>query len=114
MIKNRMEMRGQGGFTLIELLVVIAILAVLGGVVVFAVGGINDTSQDAACDMDKRTLRTAVQAYRASEKGWPATQTVLVDKGFLDSESAWHDFTAPSSAASSQAVTIDLKANSPC
>ncbi len=69
LMKKRAESRGQGqsGFTLIELLVVIAILAVLAGVVVFAVGGITDNSQDSACEIDERTLRTAVEAYRADE-----------------------------------------------
>ncbi len=47
LMKKRMAKRaqGQGGFTLIELLVVIAILAVLAGVVVFAVDGITDTAR---------------------------------------------------------------------
>jgi prepilin-type N-terminal cleavage/methylation domain-containing protein len=35
---KRLQARGGSGFTLIELLVVIAILAILSGVVVFAVG----------------------------------------------------------------------------
>ncbi|MCB0948300.1 MAG: type II secretion system protein, partial [Mycobacterium sp.] len=55
MLQKRMASRGQGGFTLIELLVVIAILAVLAGVVVFAVGGITDNSEDSACAIERRT-----------------------------------------------------------
>lgn len=71
MIEKRMEQRGQGGFTLIELLVVIAILGVLAGVVVFAVGGISDNSQESACKIEERTFKTAVQAYRSQEGAYP-------------------------------------------
>ena len=84
--------RGQGGFTLIELLVVIAILAVLAGVVVFAVGGITDNSQDSACEIDERTVKTAVEAYRAQEGEYPATEATLVP-GFLDEESTYTNYT---------------------
>lgn len=62
MIKNRMQMRGQGGFTLIELLVVIAILAVLAGVVVFAVGNSVDNAKKAACDTELAAVKTAIAA----------------------------------------------------
>ena len=84
MLQKRMASRGQGGFTLIELLVVIAILAVLAGVVVFAVGGITDNSEDSACAIERRTVNTAIQAYRAQEGEYPAAEADLVP-GFLES-----------------------------
>ena len=79
------RMRGQGGFTLIELLVVIAILAVLAGVVVFAVNGINANSQQTACKTEARTVKTAIQAYYAENQTYPTNaQLVDPDAGFLD------------------------------
>jgi len=54
------------GFTLIELLVVIVILGILAAVVVFAVGGINNKGQDAACKAEANTVRTAAEAYFAN------------------------------------------------
>lgn len=83
---EKRRMRGQGGFTLIELLVVIAILAVLAGVVVFAVNGMNNNSQTTACKTEARTVKTAVQAYYASNsQNYPGTQAAL--KGtFLEDE----------------------------
>jgi general secretion pathway protein G len=74
-IEKRRRMAGQGGFTLIELLVVIAILAVLAGVVVFAVGGINNTSTASACKTEARTLKTGVQAFYAQTTQWPTADT---------------------------------------
>ncbi|MGQ0744567.1 MAG: type II secretion system protein [Acidimicrobiales bacterium] len=56
---------GQRGFTLIELLVVIIILGILAAVVVFAVGGVGDKGNEAACRIDTRTLRTAAEAHFA-------------------------------------------------
>ena len=53
------------GFTLIELLVVIVILGILAAVVVFAVGGITDKGQGAACQTEAKTVRTAAEAYAA-------------------------------------------------
>ncbi len=60
------------GFTLIELLIVIVILGILATVVVFAVGGITDRGEENACKTDKRTLETAIEAYRAQNTGYPA------------------------------------------
>ncbi len=65
-VQKRMENRGQSGFTLIELLVVIAILAILGGVVVFAVGNVTGSAQDSACSIEKRMVQTAVEASKGS------------------------------------------------
>lgn len=66
MIQKRMASRGQSGFTLIELLVVIAILAILGGVVVFAVGNVTSSAEDSACDIEKRMMQTAVEASKGA------------------------------------------------
>jgi general secretion pathway protein G len=56
------------GFTLVELLVVIVILGILAAVVVFAVSGITDTAADNACQSEVRTVRTAVEAYKADNE----------------------------------------------
>ena len=61
----RKRLRSDDGFTLIELLIVIIILGVLAGIVVFAVGGLNDTSKTSACKADKKTVQTAVEAFYA-------------------------------------------------
>ena len=106
-LKNRRRAAGEGGFTLIELLVVIVILGILAGVVVFAVSGINDKGEDAACQTDTRTLRTAMEAnyaqnnnYVATPANWNGTGTAartqvqesaLVTAGFLSTESSLHD-----------------------
>ena len=63
----------ESGFTLIELLIVIVILGVLAGIVVFAVGGITDTGDEAACKADIKTVTTAVEAFRAQTGAYPAT-----------------------------------------
>jgi prepilin-type N-terminal cleavage/methylation domain-containing protein len=56
----------QKGFTLVELLVVIVILGVLAAVVVFAVGGITNSSKSSACKIEVRTVNTATQAFFAN------------------------------------------------
>jgi prepilin-type N-terminal cleavage/methylation domain-containing protein len=62
----------QSGFTLIELLVVIVILGVLSGIVVFAVSGIQDRGNAAACKTDKKSVEVAVEAYYAKNGTYPA------------------------------------------
>ena len=115
-IEKRRAATGQSGFTLIELLVVIAILGVLAGVVVFAVGGINDNSQEAACKIEKRTVKTALQAYKAQEGTYPTGYTAATETGgtfvpdLLDQQSdtaKWTvDFTpAPAATPTITAVT---------
>ena len=58
----------ESGFTLIELLIVIVILGVLAGIVVFAVGGITDRGNVAACKTDVKTAEVASEAYYAQKK----------------------------------------------
>jgi general secretion pathway protein G len=57
--------RSEEGFTLIELMIVIVILGVLAGIVIFAVGGITDNGNVAACKSDVKTLEVAIEAYKA-------------------------------------------------
>jgi type II secretion system protein G len=64
--------RNEEGFTLIELMIVIVILGVLAGIVIFAVGGVTDNGDVAACKSDVKTLSVAVEAYRAKTGGYPA------------------------------------------
>lgn len=68
MLRKRMQMRGQGGFTLIELLVVIAILAILAGVVIFAVGNSTTNAKVAACKTEKGAVTTAIAAAKAARE----------------------------------------------
>ncbi|TDU91683.1 prepilin-type N-terminal cleavage/methylation domain-containing protein [Kribbella voronezhensis] len=68
---HRARKRSESGFTLIELLIVIVILGVLSGIVVFAVSGIQDRGNAAACKTDKKTVQVAVEAYYAKKGVYP-------------------------------------------
>lgn len=82
----------QKGFTLVELLVVIVILGILAAVVVFAVNGISDRGQTAACNTDASTLRTAVEAYRAKNTAAATpTEAQLVTAGLLSTQSTYYN-----------------------
>lgn len=75
--------RDDKGFTLIELVIVIVILGILAAVVVFAVSGINDRGQTAACKADVKAIDTAAESYYA-QKGAAATSLQdLINGGFL-------------------------------
>ena len=65
---KRLQARSGSGFTLIELLVVIAILAILAGVVVFAVGNSTKNAGKAACDTERGAIITAWNAAATSNK----------------------------------------------
>jgi prepilin-type N-terminal cleavage/methylation domain-containing protein len=70
--------RSDGGFTLIELLIVIVILAVLAGIVAFAVGSSTENATAAACSSDAKAFQSALEEYKAlvgAYPGSPALQT---------------------------------------
>jgi len=68
-----------GGFSLIEMLVVIVIIAILGTVVILAVGGITNKGHSATCSEDYRTIQTAEEAFFAR----PATSGSYTDMSGL-------------------------------
>ena len=57
------------GFTLVELLIVIVILGILATVVVFAVANVTEKAQDNACGVEKKTIQTASESYKAVNNG---------------------------------------------
>jgi prepilin-type N-terminal cleavage/methylation domain-containing protein len=77
---HRASKGNESGFTLIELLVVIVILGVLSGIVVFAVSGIQDRGNAAACRTDKKSVEVAVEAYYAKNGAYPPAG----DPGWLE------------------------------
>jgi general secretion pathway protein G len=86
------DKKSEKGFTLTELLVVIAILGILAAVVVFAVGGLNSSSQSTSCTTDKSTLQTAIDAYYSTNNNtYPPDQATLVTKKLLRQASVWYD-----------------------
>jgi general secretion pathway protein G len=73
---------GFDGFTLIELLIVIVVLGILAATVIFALGGVQGQSAQAACNSDAKSVETAVEAYHndpANNGGWPTSIQSLVN-----------------------------------
>ncbi len=109
MLQRTMEKRrsGEGGFTLIELLVVIVILGILAAIVVFAIGGLTDSSTKSACNADANTLKTAEDAYYASpsvaDPNTPnatyATEAQLLAAKLIKANSTNYDITTASATA---------------
>jgi prepilin-type N-terminal cleavage/methylation domain-containing protein len=91
------DRKSEKGFTLTELLVVIAILGILAAVVVFAVGGINNTSQNSACSTDKQSVQTAEEAYYAQKNAYTDVPG-LVTANFLRTASKWYQASASTGA----------------
>jgi len=93
-----------GVFGLLSVLLTIGILGILGarvvsslndkdGIAGVSAGGVSGdtTATDdvaaaggASCAIERRTLETAVQAYRATNGGAPADQAAIVAAGILD------------------------------
>lgn len=73
------------GFTLVELLIVIVILGILATVTVFAVRGITDKGQENSCDVEKRSIETAFEAYFADNNSDAADIDDLVG-GYLKTD----------------------------
>jgi len=95
------------GFTLVELLIVIVILGILATVTVFAVRGITDQGQTAACSADRKTLETAIEAYYAQTGNDPIEADLTPE--FMRSESVNYN------VGTGGAVVLDTAVNpNPC
>lgn len=66
------------GFSLIELLIIIAILGILASIVIFAVFGMTDSSEKAACRSNFKTVETAAEAYEAQIGHYPTSLSDLL------------------------------------
>jgi len=77
MWKQLKRKRTDEGFTLIELLIVIIILAILAAIVVFAVGSTTSNASLSACKADKKSVETAVEAYKAQQGNYPTAESLL-------------------------------------
>ena len=100
-----MKSKQDKGFTLVELLIVIVILGILATVTVFAVRGITDKGQENACDVEGRTLSTAIEAYYAdNDQADPLLVTDMVP-GYLKEapDDAKWTFNAPVAATNTPA-----------
>lgn len=79
MLRRIREAReNESGFTLIELLIVIIILGILAAIVVFAVGGITDRGNTAACKSDFKSVEIAQEAKFAQTGSYSGDGTMSV------------------------------------
>jgi general secretion pathway protein G len=88
-----MENKQDKGFTLVELLIVIVILGILATVTVFAVRGITDQGQTSACQADKKTVETAIEAYYAQNgvaAGNPTEQNLVTAEFLRELSPNWN------------------------
>jgi len=69
------ERWNEKGFTLFELLVVIIILAILAGIVTFAVGATQANGIASSCNTDAKTFLTALEEYKTDIGSYPGAPT---------------------------------------
>ncbi|WBQ07089.1 type II secretion system protein [Kribbella sp. CA-293567] len=102
--RDRSGRRNESGFTLIELLIVVVILGVLSGIVVFAVSGIQDRGNAAACKTDKKTVLVAVEAYYAKNGAYPPAG----EAGWLELTVGVNQLLRERPAGSGYAITLGV------
>ncbi|CAN5500796.1 hypothetical protein BH18VER1_BH18VER1_07730 [soil metagenome] len=63
-------------FTVLELLIAVGIVAILGGLLVMALGGLRSRAQRAQCMANLRSLHVAASLYVQENDQWPQVYTV--------------------------------------
>lgn len=76
---------GNRGFTLIELMIALAIMATLLSIVAPRYMDSLDRANEAALRMNLRTIREAIDQYKADKAAYPATLQELVRERYLRS-----------------------------
>jgi general secretion pathway protein G len=92
----------KNGFTLIELMIVIAVIAILAGISLPYMKGMQDEGNTAKAAGELRTLATAVESYYIHHGHSYPVQTTTVD-------SAWQSDTNSLTAASPTIIKTVLK-----
>lgn len=100
---------GRRGFTLIELLIALAIMATLLAIVAPRYMDSLDRATEAALRTNLRTIRDAIDQYKADKAAYPATLQELVRERYLraipvdpatDQSDSWIIIPPPDGAAS--------------
>ncbi|MEG1602109.1 MAG: type II secretion system protein [Cloacibacillus sp.] len=66
-------------FTLVELLIAIIIIGVLAGIMMISAGGATDKANMTRCVADRRSIRSALNIYRAEHGGYEGFSDKLKD-----------------------------------
>lgn len=74
---------GKHGFTFIELSIVLAVLGILYAIATPVVFRNLKMAKEAALKEDLRSLRKAIDAYRADFRKYPRSLSTLVEKGYI-------------------------------
>ena len=70
------RVRNEAGFTLFELLISIVILAILAGIVTFAVGTTQASGIASSCQTDAKAFQTALEEYKTDTGSYPGQNTL--------------------------------------
>ena len=97
------------GFTLIELLVVMVVIAVLALIVIPQFASRTTQAREANLRSNLKSIRTAIQTYRADVGSWPADLSKLT----TDTASGWQGpyITAPMPADPTAATATGNNSN---
>lgn len=74
-------MKNNTGFTILELLVVLAVIAILVGIAVPRIKGMQDQSNITKAQSETKTVQTAIESYYINQtpNAYPASSTAIIN-----------------------------------